>query len=226
MKERRMVETDKKRGEASREAILEAAESVFAEHGFAGARVDSIAHLSGYDKKLLFRYYGDKLGLYTEVLKRAEQEAHALLADAFAPLLQDTGAAIQAHQWRHFFTTLVQTLFDYLLAHPRFMRMLTWEMADGWQTFTQIAARFPPAYTDQLEMLFQKARQAGLLRSGFSPVIQFTLLLQICQVYLTSLPLYQTVLPAADLSSASALAQTRDYLADVIVAGILDKGED
>src|SRR5262245_36697959 len=114
-----MSESEKKRGEISREAILEAAEIVFAEHGFAGARVDTIAHLSGYDKKLLFHYYGDKLGLYAEVLKRADQEAHALLAAVFTPLLESENAALQAHQWRHFLTTMVQTLFDYLLDHPR-----------------------------------------------------------------------------------------------------------
>ncbi|HET8842919.1 MAG TPA: TetR family transcriptional regulator [Ktedonobacteraceae bacterium] len=220
-----MSEIEKKRGEASREAILEAAEIVFAEHGFDGARVDIIAHLSGYDKKLLFRYYGDKLGLYSEVLKRAELEAHALLATAFAPLLEDTGAVTRAHQWRHFLTTLVQTMFDYLLAHPRFMRMLTWEMAEGWQTFMQITARFPPAYTDQFEVLFQKARKAGLLRSDFLPVIQFTMLLQICQAYLLSLPLYQAMLPDTDLSSTSALTQARDYLADFVVAGIMGRIE-
>jgi AcrR family transcriptional regulator len=225
MEERYMAETEKKRGEASREAILEAAEIVFAEHGFDGARVDIIAHLSGYDKKLLFRYYGDKLGLYTEVLKRAEQEAHTLLAATFAPLLEDTNAATQPQQWRYFLTTMVRTLFDYLLAHPRFMRMLTWEMAEGWQTFTQIAERFPPEYTDQFEMLFQKARKAGLLHSDFAPVIQFSMLLQICQTYLLSLPLYQTLLPNTDLSSASALEQARDYLTDFVVAGIMGKFE-
>jgi TetR/AcrR family transcriptional regulator len=216
-----MSESEKKRGEASREAILEAAEIVFAEHGFDGARVDTIAQLSGYDKKLLFRYYGDKLGLYAEVLKRADQEAHALLAAVFTPLLEDENAALLAQQWRHFLTTMVQTLFDYLLDHPRFMRMLTWEMAEGWQTFTQITARFPAEYMDQFEMLFQKARSAGLLRSDFPPVIQFTMLLQICQAYLVSLPLYQTLLPGSDLSSESALAQAREYLADFVVAGIM-----
>jgi AcrR family transcriptional regulator len=220
-----MSETERKRGEASREAILEAAEIVFAEHGFDGARVDTIAHLSGYDKKLLFRYFGDKLGLYAEVLKRADQEAHALLAAVFAPLLEDENAAFQPQQWRRFLTTMVQTLFDYLLDHPRFMRMLTWEMAEGWQTFTQITARFPPEYTDQFEMLFQKARSAGLLRSDFLPMIQFTMLLQICQTYLVSLPLYQTLLPGSALSSASALAHAREFLADFVVAGIMEGPE-
>lgn len=220
-----MSETERKRGKTSREAILEAAEIVFAEHGFAGARVDQIAQVSGYDKKLLFRYYGDKLGLYAEVLKRADQEAHALLATVFAPMLENESAASQAVPWRRFLTTMVQTLFDYLLDHPRFLRMLTWEMAGGWQTFTQIAVRFPPEYTDQFERLFQQARSAGLLRSHFSPVILFTLLLQICQTYLVSLPLYQTLLPGADLASTSALVQARERLSDLVVMGIMGGSE-
>lgn len=210
-----------KRGEASRAAILDAAEIVFAEHGFAGARVDAIAQLSGYDKKLLFRYYGDKFGLYVEVLKRADQEAHALLAAAFAPLLEDADAISQASQWRRFLTTMVHTLFDYLLEHPRFVRILTWEMATGWQTLIKITSRFPSEFMSQFEMLFRNARSAGLLRSDFLPMIQFVMLLQICQAYLVSLPLYQTLLPADDLSSASTLAQAREYLVTLVVGGIM-----
>src|SRR5262249_19302789 len=191
------------------------------------ARVDAIAHLSGYDKKLIFRYFGDKLGLYAEVLKRADREAHALLASVFAPLLEDEAAAKSGHQWRHFLTTMVQTLFDYLLDHPRFVRMLTWEMAEGWQTLTQIASRFPPEYTDQFETLFHRARRAGLLRSDFMPVIQFTMVLQMCQVYLVSLPAYQTMLPGKDLSSADVLAHARAHLINFVVAGMMaDPGED
>lgn len=220
-----MSEAERKRGETSREAILEAAAIVFAEHGFAGARVDTIAQVSGYDKKLLFRYYGDKLGLYTAVLKRTEQEAHALLATISAPVLENESAAFQEQQWRHFLTTMVHTIFDYLLDHPHFLRVLTWEMAEGWQTFTQIAAHFPPAFTDQFEQLFEIARSAGLLRSDFAPAILFTLLLQVCQVYLTSLPLYQTVLPGEDLSSARALTQARERLSAFVVAGIMGRSE-
>lgn len=216
-----MSEVERARGKKSREAILEAAASVFAEHGFDGARVDQIAKISGYDKKLLFRYYGDKLGLYIEVLKRADQDAHALLATVFAPLLSDENAVLQPEPWRHFLTTMVQTLFDYLLDHPHFLRMLTWEMAEGWQTFTQIVARFPPEYMDQFERLFESARSAGLLRSDFAPVILFTMLLQVCQVYLISLPLYQILLQDEDLSTTHALAQAREQLSAFVVAGIM-----
>src|SRR5258705_13958891 len=50
--------------EAARADILSAAEEVFAQRGFSGARVDEIAAASGYNKALIFRYFGDKLGLY------------------------------------------------------------------------------------------------------------------------------------------------------------------
>ena len=68
----------------TRAAILNAAETIFAQHGFDGARIEAIANASGYNNSLLFRYFGDKLGLYAEVLKRADKEMSELL-DACSP---------------------------------------------------------------------------------------------------------------------------------------------
>ena len=216
-----MSESGKKRGETTRQAILTAAEVVFAEHGFDGARIDTIAEVSGYNKTLIFRYFGDKLGLYAEVLKRADREANELLARVFAPLLEDETAASHAHQFRTFLATMMQTLFDYLLAHPRFVRILTWEMAQGWQTYTQIVSQFPAEDTDQFETLIHKARSAGLLRSSFVPVIQLSTVGQMCLTYLASLPLYQLLLPEEDVSSVESQARAREYLVDFVVAGMM-----
>lgn len=216
-----MSESNRRRGETTREAILTAAEVVFAEHGFDGARIDTIANVSGYNKNLIFRYFGDKLGLYTQVLKRADREMGELLARVFAPLLEDETAASQAHKFRAFLETMLQTLFDYLLEHPRFVRMLNWEMAEGWQTYTQIASQFPPEDRDQFETIFHKARSAGLLRSGFVPVIQLSMVLQICLSYLTFIPLYQMVLPEEDVSSFESRARAREYIVDFVVAGMM-----
>ena len=217
-----MSESGKKRGETTRQAILAAAEVVFAEHGFDGARIDTIAEVSGYNKTLIFRYFGDKLGLYAEVLKRADREANELLARVFAPVLEDETAASHAHQFRTFLATMMQTLFDYLLAHPRFVRILTWEMAGGWQTYAQIASQFPAEDTDQFETIIHKARSAGLLRSSFVPVIQLSTVGQMCLTYLASLPLYQLLLPEEDISSVESQARAREYLVDFVVAGMMD----
>ena len=216
-----MAESGRRRGETTREVILTAAEAVFAQHGFDGARVDTIANVSGYNKNLIFRYFGDKLGLYTQVLKRADREMGEILAHVFTSGLSDETVALQAHQFRAFLATMVQTLFDYLLEHPRLVRMLTWEMAEGWQTFAQIASQFPPEDTAQLEPLYHKARGAGLLRSDFVPMIQLTMMVPMCQAYLAYLPLYQRLLPREDLSSASGLARAREYLVDFVVAGMM-----
>src|SRR5579859_4292718 len=125
-----MSETKRKRGEQTREAILAAAETEFADHGFDGARVDAIADRSGFNKNLIFRYFGDKLGLYAAVLRRADQELHELQAQVFSPLVAEQPATALA--------TVIGVIFDYLVDHPRFLRILTWEMAAGWQTTAQI----------------------------------------------------------------------------------------
>src|SRR5205823_14996127 len=132
-----MPEPRRKRGrervydaQRTREAILGAAEAVFAEHGFDGTSVDAIAAQAGYNKSLLFQYFGDKLGLYTQVLKRADREMDELLVRLFASGPSAETVALEAQQFRAFLTTMVGTLFDYLLAHPRLVRMLTWEIPE------------------------------------------------------------------------------------------------
>ena len=215
-----MSESKSRRGEKTREAILTAAEAVFAEHGFDGARIDAIADVSGYNKTLIFRYFGDKLGLYAEVLKRVDRGINELQA-RLAPVLEDETIISDAQRFRNFLEIGVGALFDYLLEHPRFMRMLTWEMAEGWQTYAKITELLKIDDIDQFETLFQPMQSAGLLRSGFNPILQLTMIMQICQSYLASLPLYQMILPGEDFSSAAALARAREYIVDFVVHGIV-----
>jgi len=218
--EKNVSESKSRRGEKTREAILTAAEAVFAEHGFDGARIDAIADVSGYNKTLIFRYFGDKLGLYAEVLKRVDRGINELQA-RLAPVLEDETIISDAQRFRNFLEIGVGALFDYLLEHPRFMRMLTWEMAEGWQTYAKITELLKIDDIDQFETLFQPMQSAGLLRSGFNPILQLTMIMQICQSYLASLPLYQMILPGEDFSSAAALARAREYIVDFVVHGIV-----
>jgi AcrR family transcriptional regulator len=224
-----MSEEKRKRGrervydaERTREVILNASEALFAEHGFDGTTVDTIAKKAGYNKSLLFQYFGDKLGLYTQVLKRADREMGELMARLAAPLLADETVALKASQFKEFLTTMVRSIFDYMSEHPRFVRMLTWEMADGWQTFAHIASQFPPEDTVRFDALFRKAHNAGLLRSDFMPVMQLTMMLPLCQTYLAYLPLYQRLLPHEEIAAAHRLADARAYLVDFVVAGMVN----
>ncbi len=210
----------------AREAILNAAEVVFAEHGFDGARIDAIAEASGYNKSLLFQYFGDKLGLYAEVIKRADREMTEFQVRLLAPLLEDETIASNAHKFRALLATIVAAIFDYLAAHPRLMRMLLWEQAEGWQTYAKIISQFNTEDAEQFEVLFRKAHSAGLLRSDFVPLIQLTMVLQICLSHLSFIPLYRMILPGEDLSSPEGLARAREHIVEFVVHGMMTDPKD
>lgn len=207
--------------EATRAAILDAAEADFAAHGYAGARIDVIAATSGYNKSLIFQYFGDKLRLYTAVLRRADHETAALRAQVFAPLLTQQGLATDAVQLRAFFEQAFRALFDYVLDHQRLLRIVLWEMADGWQTYARIQDRPPPEGLSPLDHLFREGYSAGLIRSPLAPLLQLTLALHICQTAIASLPLLQ-LLESADAGGAGEhLGAVREYTIQLIVSGIL-----
>lgn len=54
--------------QATPDRILEAAVEEFAEHGLAGARVDRVAERAGANKQLIYRYFGNKEGLFDAAL--------------------------------------------------------------------------------------------------------------------------------------------------------------
>ncbi|HLP75972.1 MAG TPA: TetR family transcriptional regulator, partial [Candidatus Paceibacterota bacterium] len=66
----------------SQERILEAALNEFAAKGFAGARVDAIARRARINKRMLYHYFGDKEGLFREVMRRKLAERAAWVASA------------------------------------------------------------------------------------------------------------------------------------------------
>jgi TetR/AcrR family transcriptional regulator len=220
-----MTESERRVGRArdahrTRTAILDAAEAVFAQHGFDGARVEAIANASGYNNSLLFRYFGDKLGLYIEVLKRADKEMSELLARVFVPLLEDETITSDAKRFKAFLSTTFGTVFDYMVDHPHFMRLLNWEQAEGVQTLARIASNFEPTDLVRFEALFSKAHRSGLVRPDLDVVLIVVLVAQICWSALAALPLYQLVVGGRDLSSTTVLTHLREQIIVLLVAGV------
>jgi AcrR family transcriptional regulator len=210
----------------TREAILNAAEAVFAEHGYDGARLDAIAQVSSYNKSLIGQYFGDKLGLYMEVTRRIDKDLNELQTHLLAPLLADETVASDAYRFRIFLETIFGTLFDYLLAHPRVIRIILWEQAEGWQTYTKILSQLETDDVDLFRALFSRAHRAGLLRSDIDPLIQLTQAEHLCWSYLASIPLYQMFIEGKDLSSAIELARAREYIVSFLVNGMVTDPKD
>jgi TetR/AcrR family transcriptional regulator len=224
-----MSEPGSRRGRAhdaerARETILNAAEQVFAEHGFDGARVDAIAAEAGYNKSLIFQYFGDKLGLYAEVIKRADREVSEIQLQVLAPLLANEVAASNAHEFRKILETITRATFDYLAERPPLLRILNWEQAENWQTYITIVSQLNTEDVEILRDLSEKARKAGLLRPGvdFATMLTiFVIAVQAAQSYITSIPMYKAILPDEDFSSPAALTRARELLVDFVVHAIM-----
>ena len=222
-----MVELARKRGRArvydaqkSRGAMLDAAEALFAEHGFHGASMDAIATASGYNKSLLFQYFGDKLSLYAAVLERADGEMSALLAGVFAPLLENDTIISDASLFRDFLATTFGAVFDYMVEHPRLMRIFNWEQAEGGQAITQIASHFEPDDLERFEGLFSRARSAGRVRPELDVVVMVLLVAQVCWSVPAALPLYQLALRQKDFTGGAALAHLREQIIALLISWV------
>src|SRR5882762_2828183 len=96
--------------ERSRERILKAAFKEFAAKGFAGARVDGIARSASINKRMLYHYFGNKEGLFREVLRRKMTERQA-----WGMATPDDPAESQPY-W-----------FELACKDPEWIRMLEWE---------------------------------------------------------------------------------------------------
>jgi TetR/AcrR family transcriptional regulator len=102
--------------EASRAAILDAAEATFVEKGFAGASMSEIADRSGVTKSLIHHHFGSKEALWSEVKRRSFASYHAQQMQVYAggELTRETVRAS------------MEAYFRFLCANPQVVRLMAW----------------------------------------------------------------------------------------------------
>jgi TetR/AcrR family transcriptional regulator len=123
---------------ATRDALLDAAQAIFARDGFSGARIDEIARASGYNKSLLFQYFTDKTGLYRAVIKRFRETSDAAFTTALAPYVATDSSAMTSAYVENVLRLSATWSFNHLLDEPDYLRLFCWEMAAGWVTFQTV----------------------------------------------------------------------------------------
>jgi AcrR family transcriptional regulator len=147
-------------GNSARDRILDAASAVFAEAGFAGARIDEIATRAGVNKAMLYYHVGDKRELYTAVLIRNFDRVRIAVDEALAA----PGSARQRLE------AVITALTRVVQEHPDHPRIVLREIASG------AADLPPPALARMLEVvgvvreLLGQGMAAGEFRS-LDPVL-------------------------------------------------------
>ncbi len=142
--------------------ILEVATREFAEHGLAGARIDEIAAKTKSSKRMIYYYFGDKEGLYLQVLELAYGRVRALEStqdlDHLAPL-----AALRR---------LVELTFDHHTTHEDFIRLVMIENIHHGSYLSQSRAirELNTTAIDTVARLYQRGVASGDFRPGLDPV--------------------------------------------------------
>jgi TetR/AcrR family transcriptional regulator len=208
--------------EAAREAFLDAGQEEFAQLGFSGARVDVIAKVAGYNKALLFHYFGDKLGLYRAVMSRMKKQIFEQLGGTIERFALASDEAPSREALTSFVMESFRWVFDYYVAHPEMVQTLAWEAAEGWQTFSSCA----PINSDlplpgHVNAYLRRAQQAGVLRPDIDTEVLLATVISLPLNHLISLPRYAVHFPGYDFDSPEALARAREQLLELVLHGTL-----
>lgn len=84
-----VIEHDEKTG--AKERIMDAAEQLFADSGFAATSVGQIAEAAGANRALLYYYFRDKQDLYCSIVARGIAQVLGLISDVSA----SSGSALE-----------------------------------------------------------------------------------------------------------------------------------
>jgi AcrR family transcriptional regulator len=101
--------------ERTRARILRAARNEFMRHGYCGARVERISRTGRSSDRMLYYYFGSKEKLYLAVL----EGVYAELGEAESALALDSSRPVAA------LTELIAFTWNYYLAHPEFVALLS-----------------------------------------------------------------------------------------------------
>jgi len=110
-----------RRGDETRQRIVDAATIEFAAKGLAGGRVDRIARRARANKRMLYYYFGSKRGLFEEVLTAAIRRRMAAV-----PSGTESPVDVALAWYRH------------ATEHPELVRLLLWQALEAPPSATRL----------------------------------------------------------------------------------------
>jgi AcrR family transcriptional regulator len=175
----------------TRAAILDAALAEFAAHGLAGARVERIATASGFNKNLIYVYFGSKEALFKTVIRRNSERIAAELP--FTP--EDLpGYAARA--------------FDFAMANPDSLRLVGWFALENQAGEPEERS----AYMAGQKQLVQEAQADGKISAAFSSGFLMTAVLALAAGWSAASPWG----PAMDPHEPDTTSELRESIARAI----------
>jgi AcrR family transcriptional regulator len=194
------------RGLQTADRILNAAEELFAEQGYAGTSLREVADRVGLRIPSLYNHFPSKDALYTAVLERGIAPVLGILS-GFA----DTDADIQPNS-----SEVARRVVRLLGQRPNLPRLVLHETLSGGQRLTPMLRQWiAPTFARAHEMI-EMGPGAKRWRADQVPLLVLALY-HIVVGYFAIAPLYKQ-LNGQDLLTEEALERQADFLGEVVVA--------
>jgi AcrR family transcriptional regulator len=199
----------RRNSDRTKENILEVATGEFANHGYAGARVDVIAERTHTTKRMIYYYFGDKEGLYRAVLERSYGAIRALEAELDLTG-RDPVEAIRA---------LAELTFDHHEQHPDFIRLVANENLLHGEHIrkSEVLMRLGAPAADLLSTLLAEGQDRGLFRTDVDALDVHMIISSFCVFRVANRHTWQALF-ARDLTDPATRDHQRRILADMVVA--------
>ena len=154
--------TRREQREATRAAILAAAEDAFAARGFEGASMSAIAGAAGAPVPLIVSHFGSKLGLWQAVVDAVFARLHARVAEADAALARDVSPAALRASIRAHVASVIE--------NPSYMRLTLKEGTEASPRLAWMVERHQKPFSARIVAMIGRAQAAGLLPAGADPM--------------------------------------------------------
>jgi len=200
---------NKRDSEQTKKSILKAALEEFAELGYQGARVLSIANRAKVNKQMLYHYFGNKDDLFRTVLEQSYEKIRAHEANLN---LKDLDPKVAIRK-------LVKFNFDYLAENPEFMRLLKSEnlqRAVHIEKSDKIKHIHMPL-VNLIETVLKQGADSGQFRKNVDPVQFYITVVGIAYFYLSNIHTLSAIF-SRDLISKSAIDARLKHCEDVVLA--------
>jgi len=201
----------RRNADRTREAILSAATTEFAQHGLGGARIDRIARRAGANKRMLYYYFGGKDALFLAALEA--RYAH----------IREAERALQLEHLepRAALDRLVRFTWGYYLEHPEFLTLLNSEnlhKGRHLRNSRRVQAMHSPLVGMLREVLRRGAR-AGLFRRGIDPVQLYISIAGEGYFYLSNRYTLARIF-GRDLMTPRALAARARHMSEIVLNAV------
>jgi AcrR family transcriptional regulator len=199
----------------SRAEVLDVAEEVFAEAGFAGARVDEIAARMSTTKRMIYYFFGSKEELYVAVLERAYRGIRSA----------EQSIELGDLSPREAVRRMAELTFDHHHRHPAFIRLVAIENIHQAKYLRQISTmrELGTPATALLDEILSKGRRDGSLRSDVDALDVHMLISAYCVFQIANSHTFDYLF-GRDMRSIDVRARNRAVLGDLVVAWLQAPG--